>query len=462
MFKVSKRYITSFLLLALFIIILIIAYPLNANVLYKNNYVILSICLLIILLLLNGLYIKGKLDFFEPLTVVSLIYLFMFFITPIYDIVIKNYYWYGYNLFVYGIKSTIIAFIGYLIFFIFYRIDFLHFHFIKKNYKHFYKKNLIWLVFLIYGFSLVCNIYYMIQKGGYDLTYLLTLGMLGKSNMGSTTESSIGYISMFSYCLPAATLLYWEFGNNKLIKIILFVPMMILQIARGFRFFIIQIAITFFAYYYIKRNERPKLQTIVLFLCLLLIPIIIMTMFRSNIRAGAGINFNIINLDSIIESLDDAFWGNFRIYRNYYGIIGNIPSNYSYMYFEQIIFGTLSMVIPRAIWPNKPNSFGIGLDKIIGNNLANTGQAYPGLGEYYYSFGLVGIFFFMTVYAIWMKKVKKKVMYYNTSNIDIIEFSILLGTNLQLLIRGYTPSNFWYVVFSLLPVYIIRLYLKIR
>lgn len=462
MVKVSKRYITSFLILVLSTIILIIVYPLNADVLYKNNYITLSICLMLILMLLNSVYIKGKLDIFEPITIISLIYLFMFFITPIYDIVTKNYYWYGYNLFDYGLKSTIIAFIGYVIFFIFYRINFLHFRFIKKNHEYFYEKNIIWLILLIYFFSLVCNVYYMIQKGGYDLTYLLTLGMLGKSNIINTTESSIGFISMFSYCLPAATLLYWEFGNKKIIKLILFVPMVILQVVRGFRFFIIQIAITFFAYYYIKRNKRPKLRTIALFLCLLLVPIIVMTMFRSDIRAGSGINFNIINLDSIIESLDDAFWGNFRIYRNYYGLIGNIPSKYSYIFFEQILFGTLSMVIPRAIWSNKPSSFGVGLDKIIGNNLANTGQAYPGLGEYYYSFGFIGICFFMAIYAIWMKKVKKKIMNYNISGIDIIEFSILLGTNLQLLIRGYTPSNFWYIIFSLLPVYIIRFYLKIR
>ena len=143
MVKVSKRYITSFLILVLSTIILIIVYPLNADVLYKNNYITLSICLMLILMLLNSVYIKGKLDIFEPITIISLIYLFMFFITPIYDIVTKNYYWYGYNLFDYGLKSTIIAFIGYVIFFIFYRINFLHFRFIKKNHEYFYEKNII-------------------------------------------------------------------------------------------------------------------------------------------------------------------------------------------------------------------------------------------------------------------------------------------------------------------------------
>ena len=40
--------------------------------------------------------------------------------------------------------------------------------------------------------------------------------------------------------------------------------------------------------------------------------------------------------------------------------------------------------------------------------------------------------------------------------LDLIMFSVLLGDNLQLLIRGYTPSNFWYVVFTVLPLYLIR------
>ena len=64
MVKVSKRYITSFLILVLSTIILIIVYPLNADVLYKNNYITLSICLMLILMLLNSVYIKGKLDIF--------------------------------------------------------------------------------------------------------------------------------------------------------------------------------------------------------------------------------------------------------------------------------------------------------------------------------------------------------------------------------------------------------------
>ena len=80
MVKVSKRYITSFLILVLSTIILIIVYPLNADVLYKNNYITLSICLMLILMLLNSVYIKGKLDIFEPITIISLIYLFIFFL----------------------------------------------------------------------------------------------------------------------------------------------------------------------------------------------------------------------------------------------------------------------------------------------------------------------------------------------------------------------------------------------
>ena len=90
----------------------------------------------------------------------------------------------------------------------------------------------------------------------------------------------------------------------------------------------------------------------------------------------------------------------------------------------------------------------------VGSRLRGTGQALPNLGEFYYALGIAGILICMAIYGLWMRHVKRRYLDGNSRPMDLIQFSILLGTNLQIIIRGYTPSNFWYVIFSVLPVWI--------
>ena len=279
--------------------------------------------------------------------------------------------------------------------------------------------------------------------------------MFGGGGTVQTTEASIGFISMFSYSLPTITLLYWEFGKSKILKVILFVPMLMLQVARGFRFFILQIAITFFAYYYIKNKKRPKFADIFITFLILMIPILLMTLFRDSIRGGKGIDISTLDISTVRYAFEAAVWDNFRIYQNFYGMVNVIPSQYPYVFGRQMILGTIFMVIPRIVWPGKISSYGgYGLSTLIGSRIAG-GQAYPNVGEYYYAGGIIGVILCMGLYGMWMRRVKNKFMY-SKNPLDVIKYSILLGVNLQLIIRGYTPSNFWYVFFAILPIWIIR------
>lgn len=458
--KSNNKIIISAFIVLIMGVSLLISCPRNLEDVYFANYFVDSVCLLISIILLLGLYINDQLDMFEPLTIVSLVYIMMYFFTPIYDICVGEYTWYGYDLFQYGVKSTIIAFIGFLSFYIFYT----H-YFVLGEKKLFFDscyteemeiENVsIPLILTMYVFCFGANVYYLTKSGGMNLLYLLTLGTIGSGNAVTTTEASIGFISMFSYSLPAVTLLYWEFGNSKMLKIVLFVPMLMLQVARGFRFFVIQIAITFFAYHYMKKGIRPKITSILLAGLVVMIPILLMTMFRTSIRAGSGIDIGLINSEGLQDAVEAAIWDNFRIYQNFYGMVPKIPIEYPYVYGRQIILGTIFMVIPRIIWPGKLSSYGgEGLATIIGGRIAS-GQAYPNIGEYYYAGGILGVIVCMGIYGLWMKYVRDRFMQ-SRSGLDGITFSVLLGANLQLVIRGYTPSNFWYVVFAILPIWIIR------
>lgn len=458
--QVKKRAVVSVAIICILVCVLVAICPTDIKGVYLENYIVDSICLVVSIILLLRLYIQKKMDLFEPLLIISLVYIAMYFVTPIYDIIIGETDWYGYNVFKYGVKATLIEFIGYCVFYILYTVKFVYRK--SDNYKSTkktstvtktYEKS-IGLIVAMYIFCFAANVYYMTQHYG-SLIYILTLGLISDGSVSETTNASIGFISMFSYCLPTVTLLYWEYGKNKLLKIVMFVPMLMLQVARGFRFFVIQIAITFFSYWYIKKGERPQWYKILVAIAVMMIPILVMTLFRDSIRAGAGMDMELTKSTTLFDEIDAAVWDNFRIYKNVYGMVNAIPSKYGFVYGRQIIVGTMVMLIPRIIWPGKLSSYGgEGLKTIIGKNIAD-GQAYPNIGEYYYAAGILGVIFFMGVYGLWMKSVKNRYMN-SKDGLDIIKFSVLLGVNLQLLIRGYTPSNFWYIVFAILPIWIVK------
>ena len=449
-----------------FLFLLILLYPSEVGEIYRNNYIVDGFALVVVLSLIIINIEKNGFDMFEPIYFITIIYAVLYFVTPIYDILTGEYLWFGYDLFEYGVESTLIALTGYIVFYIFYVFKFkLKTNFnttqsniteIKHNDFKSEKINLIITVTLIiYAVSFAANVWYMLKSGYTSLTYILTMGLLGGDGIAAEKVDNIGFVSMLSYCLPAATLLYWEYGRSKLLKIVLFIPMLMLQISRGFRFFVIQIAVTFFSYYYIKKKKRPKIINILFALIVLMIPILLMTMFRDTVRAGEGAAVSSVSGDSIKEAFDQAFWDNLRIYKNFYGMVNAIPEKFGFVYGRQMIIGTIVMVIPRIIWPGKISSYGgYGLKSLIGNRIAD-GQAYPNIGEYYYAGGLLGVLLLMGIYGAWMKYARDRFMR-SKNGLDLITFSVLLGTNLQLIIRGYTPSNFWYIVFSLLPVWIIR------
>ena len=51
-------------------------------------------------------------DIFEPMTIISAMYIVMYFVTPIYDICVGEFWWFGYELFKYSVEATLIGFAG--------------------------------------------------------------------------------------------------------------------------------------------------------------------------------------------------------------------------------------------------------------------------------------------------------------------------------------------------------------
>ena len=106
------------------IISLILLYPRNSADIYLQNYIVDSICLVVSVFLLLNLYVWDKIDVFSPFSFFSLIYILMFFITPIYDIIIGEILWFDVDLFAYGVKGSLYALLGYFVFYLAYKNKF--------------------------------------------------------------------------------------------------------------------------------------------------------------------------------------------------------------------------------------------------------------------------------------------------------------------------------------------------
>ncbi len=442
------------------VVLLIKALFADMEDIYCINMVIDIICLSLCVLLLVNYTNRHGFDIFDPIYFISIIYLFLYFVAPLHDIAMGNYLWFGYNLFSYGPKASLISFAGYLSFYLVYRsrVIFRKQVVMQSDTTDLTRKqaNTTKLIaaYFMYAITFAANVYYLINSGFSNLTYILTLGTFG-SGTSSSVASSIGYISMLSYSLPTIVLIIWEYNNDRLMKVILFIPMLLLQVARGYRFFVIQIAITFVTYVFLRKKKRPKLKNILLCLLILFFFVLVMTIFRDAIRKGAGVDFTQVSSERIVEAFDEAFWGDLRIYQNFYGMVRVIPLYYPYVFLRQIFIGTLIMAVPRALWLGKISSYGgEGLRELIGSNIA-AGQAYPTIGEYYYAFGVVGVIAFMAIFGAWAKGLNLR--YQQDGNpLSIMYFSVMLGCCLQLMIRGYFPSNFWYLLFAVLPIWIVQ------
>lgn len=417
-------------------------------------YMIIGICLIIHIGTSGG-------DFFEPITIISILYMMLFVFEPMIDICENNLKWFGGNYTSFGIKGTWIAVAGYLFFFIGYRTKRFSFapsshnelrYKVKKETKEvednaYYAK--VAIVFWIACYFL--SVLFLLLSGK-SLAFILTGGLTGNGDL-LESRKMLGALSMFSYCLVGAWMLYFVYGKNKSLKVITFILTVFIYYIRGYRFIIIIFALAPIVFMYLYKQKRPRLVTIIGAIIVMIIFVGFVAAARNSVRYGGGISSDMVNWDAALEQVKD----NFRIYKTYYALVGYVPQKTNYLHGQQIFLYTALMFVPRIIWKSKPEtSAGLYLIRdAISESAFLSGTAYPIIGEFYIEFGSVGVVIFMFLYGYlnksWMNKYGL-----SYSKFDQIMYSILLLSNFQIVIRGYTPSNFYMVIFLVLPLLFIK------
>ena len=62
----------------------------------------------------------------------------------------------------------------------------------------------------------------------------------------------------------------------------------------------------------------------------------------------------------------------------------------------------------------------------------------------------------MFIWGAFLKKIERRYRFNMQSKIDLMIFCTVLGVVLQFTIRGYMPSNFWMLVFCIIPYWLVK------
>lgn len=389
---------------------------------------------------------------FDSFTLITLLYIIMMFVVPMEDMITGNYYTSSagsVNVFPYGIKATIAFDLGYLAYYFGYVYRHRHSFediVIDDSGINYNQTALNCLVVWIISFS--SAVLYLISTGK-TLAYIFSAGTNGVIDQNLVSETPLMFLSVPSHMMIPTAFMYCKYGKNKLLKCLLIFLTLDYFWLRGFRYIIVIMAWSAVISYYTIKQKKPRVFSVVALVIVLIAVIGIVGGARNAVRSG--MKFDLSGNETAIEQVLE----NFSIYKTYYAVVKACPSMVPFNFLEQIVGYTIIMFVPRAIWPGKPYPTG-GAPIIYGLSAysAQAGAAYPNIGEYYYSAGFVGVIFFMCIYGIWNRELEKKLCReINTG--QLIVYSVILASNFQLIIRGYTPGNFYMLLFMFLPTFLI-------
>ena len=157
--------------------------PSQVEDIYIYNYAVDVLSYFISVTIFMYRFSKSKYDFYEPYFAISVIYILLFFVTPMYDILHGELSWFGVNdLFYYGIKGTLIALLGYLVFSFFYSCKIIvskkdQYHSKKEKKlekKEYNRERMAFFSIILWVFCFACGMGYFLASGK-GLSYVLSL-----------------------------------------------------------------------------------------------------------------------------------------------------------------------------------------------------------------------------------------------------------------------------------------------
>lgn len=430
---------------------------------FESIYVLEYITLLISYFIVGGIVVllvfSHRADIFEPIYLTLVLLIGLFSVAPICLTAAGTDTLYGKNFMGGCIKTTII--------YVFCSIS-LCFGYYQKVYsfevgqtnleeKLNNKKILLQVMYGIWGICFFIGISFETLALGRSFMYILTLGGMGINDMGTATISSVNFLLNFSYSciLPWLYIMFLE--KNSIKKGIVTYCMVMLYIVCGWRNVIIIVALSYITVYYINKNKRPSKKGIIMCLIVGVIFLGALGSARYGLRNGQRTKINLLDTNSILFALES----NFNLYQPFYAIVKTIPAKFGYSWGKGMIFDTLITFVPRAIWPQKPLARDFALLEAIRLSTSDTvidgaAMAVPSIAEFYVDFGIIGsiilCFFAGKILQECTKLYKRSTHTFHT----LALYGVIFGVLDVLVMRGYMPNNFYYVIFLIWPYWIAK------
>lgn len=398
---------------------------------------------------------KSPVYIFEPYFVITLVYILVFYIAPYFQLPAGDNLKYGIDVSNYAVFASLLVVIGFASFSFAYDVTTVKSHRQTTFYGSLCGRAeqivlvsayLLW--FLAYALSLRNS-----MAKGYSLSYAITGGFMGGGINSSgliNRDDGVGFVSYFRYSLVGCWIVILIYGKNRILKTLLFLLTVTMMLLDGTRAAVLIPLLAPIVFHYVKQKKSPKFSSVLLFTLALVAVFAVMQATRAGVRTGTGFDLSGKTLDSMMT----PFLMEIEDYKVFYAILGVVPERHGFLYGSQMIGYSLVILIPRVLWPGKPDPQLYELIyRALGATAVRDGVAYPALGEYYVEFGILGCVSCMFLLGFFCKRLNALRTVENSNSLALMTYSLVYPTLMQIVIRGYFPQNFTMLIMLLAPIF---------
>jgi len=312
-------------------------------------------------------------------------------------------------------------------------------------------------VFLAFGFL---GLLFMVKSKGMSLGSILMPGN-SPARVGASVElGSFGnYVTSMTNFIFGFVLILVALNRGLKMRILipaggLFLLFVLLWAAAGFRGNIVMAIVGLGVLVCLLKRRHPAIPTLTVISLSLVFLSGIILYSRNYFR---GLDFERLNERTAGEILEGGLnesmtFGAMSL------CIEAVPERFPYHGLENLWL-TITMPIPRQLWPGKPTSTYLGdIQRILGEGEARetVGQAIPNLGEYYMALGWPGVFCGMFLFGLICRKFWRWYVFNRNDVLATAAYAVFFAWIFTFMHRGFLPQTFTSFCFLVLPLLVIR------
>ena len=404
---------------------------------------------------------KSGIYCFEPFTMVTLIMVLVYLIAPLFQFAAGSTSRYGVDVSGNCLQGTLYVMIGYFAFFLLYEYSFRkgdH----EKNRGPAYSQiptpdvdKLLRWAYAMWVLAYCLNIFYYMSKG-FNLVYIITGGLTG-GETNVLAEDSLAFLAYMKFIMLGSWMMIYAYGTNKFVKGATFALMLLCMFLGGGRATLMIGVLAPIVFSFARKKKSPKFSSVAISCGTLVFLFAFMQVARVGLRVGSGLDMSDITWDELFN----PFYAEIDDFKAYYVLFDVVPERHDFLLGSEMIVYSLVLLIPRAIFPGKPEPAVHDIVALgFGDQAAINGVAYPAIGEYYIEFGLFGVAVFMAIFGAVCRHLKQCYLANENKSLALMAYSVTFPSLMSFVIRGYFPQLFSMMLFMLAPLLVFWLLLR--